>query len=162
VLTKASAADFDTGWETPAAGGGNGGYQAFVWWDQAPSASSAAWSRNPQTAARYLGFVASDTTNGSWAQWEFAAPAGTYSFEIVHYKGSSHGIIALAVDGVTLGTTIDLYGSVLTNSNITTITGVTLANGAAHTLRFTVTGKNPASSNYSVFIQGIRIYGIGA
>jgi hypothetical protein len=63
-------------------------------------------------------------------------------------RSANRGILSLSVDGATLGSNLDQYSAA--QFYPTTIFGpVTLTEGN-HMVRLTVTGKNPASSSYTL------------
>jgi hypothetical protein len=76
-------------------------------------------------------------------------PAGTYSVQMAYKTNNNRGILSLKVDGTQVGTTLDQYASPSTYPTKTFGT-VTFASTGAHLVRLTVTGKNAASSSYTL------------
>jgi unsaturated rhamnogalacturonyl hydrolase len=85
-------------------------------------------------------------------------PAGTYQLRLA-YKGlSSRGVCSIKVDGTQIGTALDQYSSAQTYP-VATLGTVTFASAGTHTLRLTVTGRNAASSGYSVSADYFTLVG---
>ncbi len=76
-----------------------------------------------------------------------AIPAGTYDLQLYWKGNTSRGILSFALDGTTLGTSLDQYSSNQTYP-IQDYGNVTFTNTNAHTIVLTAVGKNPASSSY--------------
>jgi hypothetical protein len=90
------------------------------------------------------------TAAASWVQ--FALPniaAGTYSVQLAYKTNANRGILALAIDGLQIGSTLDQYAST-SSYPAQTFGNVTFASAGTHTLRLTVTGKNAASSSFTL------------
>jgi hypothetical protein len=124
-------------------------------------ASVSTATRYEDTAAQYEGwFVWSDPTanGGTWrnsstvnntASFAFTGTAVTW----VSSKGTSRGIAAVTIDGVSKGT-VDLYSSA-TGTYVKTFAGLT---NAAHTIVIKVTGtKNAASTATSVIVDAFTV-----
>jgi hypothetical protein len=100
-----------------------------------------------------------NSSNGHWVQLaataagptiDYAIPslaAGTYQVQMEWKGNTSRGILSLAVDGTTLGSTLDQYSAAQTYPT-TTFGTVTFSSAGTHTVRLTATGKNSASSNF--------------
>jgi hypothetical protein len=90
------------------------------------------------------------TGTGSWVQFTLPnIPAGTYSVQLADKHHSNRGILNLKVDGVQVGGTLDQYASSPTYPT-TTFGTVTFPSSGSHTVRLTVTGKNSASSSFTL------------
>jgi hypothetical protein len=86
---------------------------------------------------------------GSWIQFTMpVAVEGTYNIKMYFKGNSSRGICEGSVDGVNMGT-CDQYSSSSTQQIEFDMGNKVLTTGN-HTIRFTVTGKNAASSNYKL------------
>jgi len=92
----------------------------------------------------------------------FSVPnTGTYDLSVVQTKARDYGINTLAVDGAPVGSPFDAY-----NTPNVTVTPpidegqVTLTAGR-HTLKLTVTGKNPASVGYSAGLDYLSLRLVG-
>ncbi|SDG03545.1 Fibronectin type III domain-containing protein [Fontibacillus panacisegetis] len=84
---------------------------------------------------------------GDYIEFPFVAEQGRYQLDLRIRQFNNRGIAKVTVDGVAVAQSLDLYN--LTSRHIDTQIGqVTLDNRATHTIRFEVTGKNTASSNY--------------
>ncbi len=101
----------------------------------------------------------SGASGGKWVQLNASAigpyfqfttgsvPAGTYGLQLTYKANNNRGQLALAVDGTTVGGLLDEYAAA--SAFVTKPIGtVTFASAGAHTLRLSVTGKNPASTGY--------------
>ncbi len=90
------------------------------------------------------------TGTGSWVEFTTPSiPAGTYSLAMAYKTNNNRGILNLKVDGVQIGGTVDQYASSASYPNRTFGT-VTFATAGTHKIRLTVTGKNSASSSYTL------------
>jgi hypothetical protein len=86
---------------------------------------------------------------GSWIQFTLpVAVEGTYNIKMYFKGNSSRGICEGSVDGVNMGI-CDQYSSSSTQQIEFDMGNKVLTTGN-HTIRFTVTGKNAASSNYKL------------
>ena len=77
--------------------------------------------------------------------------AGTYHIKIGVKKGTNRGITQLSIDGVNQGSPIDQYALALGYYEIDL--GTKTLSAGNHTFRFTVTGKNSASTGYMSHID---------
>jgi hypothetical protein len=78
-----------------------------------------------------------------------SVPAGTYSVQMKYKTNNNRGILSLAIDGTTLSGTVDQYAATSTYPTHTFGT-VTFNSAGNHTVRLTATGKNTASSNFTL------------
>ena len=76
-------------------------------------------------------------------------PAGTYHLKLVFRSGSNRGQLGLKLDGNSLGGTLDEYWPIGAYP-LWDFGAVTFSSTGDHTIRFTVTGKNAASSSYTI------------
>jgi hypothetical protein len=76
-------------------------------------------------------------------------PAGTYQLKLLYKTHPNRGILGLAVDGTTLGGALDQYASTAAFTEVN-FGVVTFASTGNHIVRLTVTGKNPASTIYTL------------
>ncbi len=89
------------------------------------------------------------TATGAFVEFTLPnVPAGTYSVRLAYKTNANRGILALRVNGAQVGGTLDQYAATSTYPT-TTFGNVTLAAGN-HLLRLTVTGKNAASSSFTL------------
>lgn len=86
---------------------------------------------------------------GDFVEYTVDVPtAGTYSLVVKVSEGPSRGIWQCAVDGANVGGTFDAYDPVW---KVTTVNlGSRSYTAGVHKIRFTVTGKNNASSTYNM------------
>jgi hypothetical protein len=87
------------------------------------------------------------TADGAWIEYTLAnVPAGTYQLAL-KWKGntSNRGIVTHSVDGNPLGDAVDLYSAAQSYPE-TNLAVFTFTNSGSHTIRQTVTGKNPAGT----------------
>ncbi len=97
------------------------------------------------------------TAVGQWIEFTLpSVPAGTYSVQLRDKHHNNRGILALRIDGVQIGSTLDQYASPATYPT-TTFGNVTFASAGSHALRLTVTGKNAASTNFSLSADRIAL-----
>jgi rhamnogalacturonyl hydrolase YesR len=76
-------------------------------------------------------------------------PAGAYRTKLVFQSGSNRGQLNLALDGNSLGSTLDEYWA-YNLFPLWDFGAVTFASTGNHTVRLTVAGKHAASSSYTV------------
>jgi hypothetical protein len=76
-------------------------------------------------------------------------PAGTYRTKLVFPSGSNRGQLGLKLDGNALGGTLDEYWATAVYP-LWDFGPVTFASTGDHTVRLTATGKNVASSSYTI------------
>ena len=78
----------------------------------------------------------------------FTVPdGGSYDFSAVLTRGPDYGTYQLAIDGREIGTPLDTYTPTVQRTEPLSFGKVRLQKGS-HTLTLTVTGKNPAATNY--------------
>ncbi|MHB1167022.1 MAG: hypothetical protein ACYC0N_00595 [Carboxydocellales bacterium] len=111
---------------------------------------SGTWSQTGLAAGLTVGSLFS-SGNGASIEVDFY---GTEVY-LVGYRGTESGQLDLIIDGVPALSGIDLYVTPSRYKQVLAhITGLVLAN---HTLRVTINGKNPLSSGYSAFLDGILL-----
>ncbi|MDF2668581.1 MAG: hypothetical protein K0R67_887 [Paenibacillus sp.] len=94
---------------------------------------------------------------GDYAEYTVNIPSpGTYSIYIGNRVAYEKGIYQLAIDGTSLGGTIDNYSSV-TGFTETNQGNATFSTSGNKTFRFTVTGKNASSSGYRLGYDYIKL-----
>jgi hypothetical protein len=92
---------------------------------------------------------------------EFTLPnvaAGTYQLRLTYKTLGTRGICNFGLDGTAIGGTLDQYGSSATFPTVTVAT-VTIPTAGNHTFRMTVTGKNSASTSYTLAADRIALVG---
>ncbi len=111
--------------------------------------------------------------NGRWTKFNatapgqhleatiYSVPAGSYSVSVRYKRFNDRGTFRFSLDGTNLGPVVDQYKS---TSDVweTTLGDVTFQSQSNHTVRFTVTGKNAASSSHALSIDAIILKPIPA
>lgn len=105
------------------------------------------------TAGFYGAYNYSSDTAGATRFWYQGLGAGLWDFEVLYDQEASCGIVALSLDGVTLGS-IDMYGT-SDQQHRATIRGVVPFSGR-HKIALTVTGKNGSATHYYGTIKHIQ------
>jgi hypothetical protein len=99
------------------------------------------------------------TATGAYMEFTLPnVPAGTYAIKLAYKTNNNRGIASCKVDGNTVGSTLDQYAASATYPTATIAT-VTFASAGNHTFRMTVTGKNSASSSYTLSADKITLVG---
>ncbi len=80
-------------------------------------------------------------------QWTVVLGAGTWTDELVLYRGPDAGITTVALDGATLGT-LDGYAAAGTYNVRQSIAGVNVGTPGAHVLKLTTPTKNASSTGF--------------
>jgi uncharacterized repeat protein (TIGR03806 family) len=112
-----------------------------------PAASAGTWVSFPATAVgQFIDFPVPNV------------PAGTYSVRL-HYKAHpNRGILSLKVDGTQVGGTLDEF-SATAGYKDQTFGNVTFGATGTHTIRLTVTGKNPSAGNMTLSADRFDLLG---
>lgn len=80
--------------------------------------------------------------------------AGTYTVKVRYKKHTTRGIFQLSIDGVNQGATVDEFGSAAyTEVSL----GTKTLTAGTHNFRFTVTGRNTASTGYDLTVDRITL-----
>jgi hypothetical protein len=74
---------------------------------------------------------------------------GTYHVKLRYKTFATRGIYKLSIDGIDLGSTVDMYAAIESYNNEFDFGTKTFSTTGNKLFRFTVTGKNAASSGYS-------------
>jgi hypothetical protein len=104
-------------------------------------------SDDPNASGGVLEFLNSTAAGQSIAFTTPSIAAGTYQLQLRYKTNDNRGECTLKVDGTQVGGTIDEYAATASYTSVV-IGTVTLSTAGTHTLVFTVTGKNSASSGY--------------
>lgn len=124
-----------------------------------PARSNNGWSVAQLDAnCIYAGYKATDSAvpATNTITWDVALAPGTWTLQVMYVKSASAGVLNFAIDGVTLGTTVDAYAAATTRSQIASITGIPISAGGRHTLVVSVPTKNASSSGFAGFLQHVR------
>lgn len=114
----------------------------------------------------------SAASGGKWRKYNADAPldylehavevqeAGTYVVKVRSKRANDRGTAQLTIQGTPVGAPIDFYSS--GSSFLTeTVATVSFQHAGPKTLRFTVTGKNPSSTDYIIPLDAIVLERIG-
>ncbi len=86
----------------------------------------------------------------------FVPSPGTYTVSVRHKKASDRGTFQLALNGVNLGAAMDAYSAV--SGYVTVELGtVNITTAGEKNFKFTVAGKNAASSDYDLALDYIQL-----
>jgi hypothetical protein len=121
-----------------------------MWHDQSVVTLGNAFTTTDDTSCRYNWYRFQDTAAilDTWTNG-FTCRAGTYTFNALVVKDTSHGILTAQVDSaVTLGT-VDLYAASTQRNQILTISSCVLTEGYHKFTGITVS-KNASSSGYKL------------
>jgi hypothetical protein len=120
-----------------------------------PTASSVA----PTVAAGATLFfgvtVFTGTAVNNYIEWDVVLGAGTYSLRTMWQRNTTSGIATISIDGVDLGTTIDMSGVLATNQ-VTDVSTPSLAAGR-HQVRYRAAGKNASATSYAIVLHGLSL-----
>jgi len=143
-------------WATISAGGGDGQWIPVIMYSAIIQGTFAI----NQDATNYWNLSmfqnTSDAVNDeiNYSVW---LNAGTYTFDILHSKGTNNAIITAYIDADSVGT-IDTYNAATQYNQRGTLTGFVVATSGLKTLKIKSTSKNGASTGYKQQLYGIRIF----
>ncbi|MBP1999095.1 chitodextrinase [Paenibacillus shirakamiensis] len=104
----------------------------------------------------YHTFYESNVTD-DYIEYPFQiSKAGKYQLDLRLKQFTNRGMAQMYVDGAAVGKPIDFYNSSASYKNIT-VGDVTLDSRATHAIKFVITGKNTASSNYIVALDAFYL-----
>lgn len=84
---------------------------------------------------------------GQTAEFRAVVAAGEYTFRLWAPKNNDCGMVDVEINGFSVAVNQDLYAAALDAGNVIEIPRVRLAAGLQR-IKFTISGKNPASSNF--------------
>jgi len=125
--------------------------ELYPW--MADDASAPAWQAT--ASAIFYGYFYNGIALHNYLEWEVDLSAGSWSAEILHIKAGSSGIAHLLLDGVDQGQA-DFYAASTAYNQRSTI-AFTVGESGLHTLRLAADSKNVSSSNYTIFMQLLRL-----
>jgi len=97
------------------------------------------------------------TATGGWVQFTLpGVSAGTYSVQLAYKTNANRGQAAFQFNGSAFGSTLDQYAASASYPSVV-IGTVSVASSGNQTLRLTVTGKNSASSSYTLSADKITL-----
>lgn len=112
---------------------------------------TATYLRATDTGGQFVGWLnISDGAQNDSISFDFAAAAGTYSIEMIHFVASNRGIYTIKIDGTTVGTIDGYAASGATQRDV--LTGINVATSGQHTLTLLMATQNVA--NTSGFFYG--------
>jgi hypothetical protein len=142
---------------TPIPGGGSTWEAEAL--SPASSGASTAMQNDPNaTNGTWLALTADST--GDFVQLALpSVSAGTYAVSLRYKAHPNRGMLQASVDGANVGGTLDQYAA--TAGFVTHTFGTVTVGTGAHTLRFTVVGRNPASGAYTISIDTVTLTPVG-
>jgi fibronectin-binding autotransporter adhesin len=93
----------------------------------------------------------------SWT-WSFAVQAATYTLGVLYSQLTDSGQVQCSIDGVDIGSAIEVYHSGAQVYNVTTTISTGALTAGYHVLKMRITGKNASSSGYWVRLTKAWIY----
>ena len=121
--------------------GFNNGWQ----WGQNPSSNNAGYWKTPDAA-----------TNNTYVEWAVYLSPGTYKVHWLATSQASAGDGNVKMDGTVIQN-FSLYSASTTFNNSFITSAFTITDGGSHLLRYTITGKQPSSGGYRLYIAAIQI-----
>ena len=100
--------------------------------------------------------------SGAWVEFTLSnVAAGAYDLKLLFKSNFNRGIVQARIDGVDQGSPCDQYAATATQQASCALSNKTLTAGN-HTLRFTVTGKNPSSAGFMMVIDQVSLTASGS
>ena len=90
----------------------------------------------------------------SYIEWQQELDAGTWSFTLLHDRGSDRGIATVSIDGTSVFTA-DAYAASPVENIATTGSGIVVASAGQKLVRITMATKNASSTGYFFGFQGL-------
>lgn len=104
----------------------------------------------------YCNSVSGLPAQGQTIEFRAAVAAGEYSFRLWAPKNNDCGIVDVQLNGFSVALNQDLYAAALDINSVISVPRVKLPAGLQR-IKFTVSGKNPLSSNFFFRIIGIEL-----
>ncbi len=96
------------------------------------------------------------TAVGNYCEWTLPnVTAGTYNVTFYYKRLNTRAVVQSSIDGSNQGGTVDMYGATEAWQVPANLGSMTFSTTGNRVLRLTVTGKNGASSGYSMHIDKI-------
>jgi lysophospholipase L1-like esterase len=131
-------------------------YEAESLTRTASATGSQVTSETGASGGQYVQLSGTPAT-GAWIQFTLPnVAAGTYDVKFLYKANFNRGIVQASIDGVNQGSPCDEYAATAAHQVQCTLASKTLTAGN-HTIRFTVTGKNPSSSAFMMVIDQISL-----
>ena len=149
---------------TPQAGTASLSFEAelLTGWTTVPVGASTVINSDALTSGGKWVQLSANGTAQSITFTTTSVSAGTYTLQLSYKSGNNRAQVGVAVDGVTVGGTIDQYNA--TNTYPTaTVGAVTFASTGTHTIKLTTTGRNAANTTgYAVSADKFTLAGRSA
>ena len=116
------------------------------------------------SSQRFMYYAINSTANcndGDRYMCNMILEPGTYQFILLGITNSSSGIVDLYVDGVLVGSGIDLYSASTAYNVNSIVNNVSVIGNGYHLIEWVVNGKNGSSSDYQVGITYCQAKQIG-
>lgn len=145
VLKRRNVTDDD--WVTVGSSGGGGGFTPshYPVPVKAPDSNTNFATIDSTGASDY--YLLSSGAQNDLATWNINLPAGTYTWNLFHFRGSNRGEYHLLIDGADIGSTIDGYNG-SGDVHVSAITGIAIAGASPTAVQIKMASKNASSSNY--------------
>ncbi|WP_234404936.1 fibronectin type III domain-containing protein [Paenibacillus bouchesdurhonensis] len=108
-----------------------------------------------KSSAGLHAFYESNAT-GDWIEMPFTAEKGTYQLDMRIKQFNNRGISQVYVNGSAIGQPIDFYNQSARHID-TQVGQIALDQRPTHTIRFQLTGKNSASTNYILGLDAMYL-----
>jgi hypothetical protein len=156
VLTADSGDSTGLSYQTPT-GGGGGTDPWFIMIDPFAAHSHTNFDSLVGSLGDRVYGAEMESTGAQNAErnWDFGCPGGTWTIQLLHFKGSNRGIYTVEIDGSSVGT-IDGYTAGSTANVRDQITGVSIASGK-RTISLKMLTKNTLSSNWFGTFSGLTL-----
>lgn len=92
-------------------------------------------------------------TLGNYFEYDEYFEAGTWDLKYWYLTGVTRGITRVFIDGVQIGSDIDMYSASNVRNVSTLITGFSIATTGIHTIRLESVGKNASATSYKISSQ---------
>lgn len=119
--------------------------------------TSTNWDTN--TADSACVFAARKESSGAQNDeiaWDVLIPAGTWTFEMMHTRGTDRGVYTVYLDTTSIGT-VDGYFAATARNTRSSFTGIVRSSQELVALKLKMETKNAASTNYLGSVQAIQL-----
>jgi len=130
--------------------------------DFAQGAGTWAWVKDTNVLT-LQGYMANEATNADADNISFEVwlDAGTYSFAVNYSTDNNTGIVDIDIDGTEIVTALDTYSAAVVYDVRNVTTSIAIADSGLKTVRFTLDGKNGASSDHRFRFHFFRFWKTG-
>ena len=117
-------------------------------------------SDSPASGGKWRKYISNEV--GDYAEHAINVPqAGTYNVSVRGKLATDRAIAQLTVQGIPIGAPVDFYKSGTAAFQTLPIGSLSFTSGGPKTFRFTVTGKNGASTDYVLPLDAIVLERVG-